>query len=94
MAALFIPLGAMLAACGESTIRPEGAERVVVDVVNKETGFRPKDVRCPSDQEAKAGVTFACHFTGPEGPYTADMRVTKVEGERVEFAVRSRRSRP
>jgi hypothetical protein len=79
-----------LAACGKQTIKPEGAEKVVVDVVSKQTRFRPTDVRCPSGVEAKVGATFDCRFTGPEGPYTAHMRVTKVEGERVEFYMRTR----
>ena len=93
-AVLLVSLGALLAACGKSTIKPEGAEQVVVNVVSGQTGFRPTDVRCPSGVEAKVGVTFDCTFTGPEGPYTADMRVTKVDGERVLFSVRSRRARP
>ena len=93
VAALLILFGAMIAACGENTIKPDGAERVVVNVVSEKTGFRPTDVRCPSGVDARVGVTFECHFTGPEGPYTADMKVTEVEGERVLFSVRSRRSR-
>lgn len=91
--ALLAAVAVGLAACGKTTIRPEGAERVVVNVVSSQTGFRPNDVRCPSGVEAKVGVTFQCRFTGPEGPYTAYMRVTEVEGERVEFAVRTRPSR-
>jgi hypothetical protein len=83
---------AVLVACGKSTVRPHGAERAVTDVVFRQTGFRPTDVRCPSDVEAKVGETFECHFSGPEGPYTAHMRITKVEGERVEFQVRTRPS--
>ena len=86
-------LAALLAACGQATVKPHGAEQVVVNVVSGKTGFRPTDVRCPSDVEAKVGVTFDCHFTGPEGPYTANMRITKVQGQRVVFSVRSRPSR-
>ena len=91
-AAPLILLAALLPACGKSTLKPDGAERVVVNVVSGQTGFRPTDVRCPSGVEARVGATFDCHFTGPEGPYTAHMRVTKVQGERVEFYVRSRPS--
>jgi hypothetical protein len=80
----------VLAGCGEKTVIPESAERSVVDVVSRETGFRPKDVRCPSDVEAKAGGSFACQFTGPEGvPYLAQVEITGVEGERVEFYVKT-----
>jgi hypothetical protein len=84
-------LAALLAGCGEKTVIPEGAERSVVDVVSRETGFKPKDVRCPADVEAKAGGTFECQFTGPEGvPYVAHMKIVDVKGERVEFYVNTR----
>ena len=39
-------------------------------------------MRCPSGVPAKVGETFQCHFTGPEGPYTAYIRILKVEGEK------------
>jgi hypothetical protein len=78
-------------ACGESTIKPDGAQKSVVDVVFKKTGFRPSDVKCPDGVEAKAGKTFTCHFTGPEGTsYIADMRVLNVDGERVNFVASTR----
>ena len=84
-------LPALLVGCGESTVRPEGAERSVVDVVSGETGFRPKDVRCPSGVEAEVGETFECRFTGPEGvPYVARMEILEVEGERILFDVTTR----
>lgn len=83
-------LALLLVACGESTVEPEGAERSVVDVVSRETGFRPKDVRCPSDVEAEVGGTFECEFTGPEGPYVAHMEILEVDGERVVFQVTTR----
>jgi hypothetical protein len=77
---------------GKRTIRPHDAEQVVVDVVFGQTRFRPTDVRCPSGVEARVGVTFDCHFTGPEGPYTAHMRITMVQGARVLVSVLSRPS--
>ncbi|HEX2283678.1 MAG TPA: DUF4333 domain-containing protein [Mycobacterium sp.] len=83
---------ALLAGCS-STIKPEGAAKSVVDLVSEQTGFEPKDVKCPDDVEAKEGTTFECKFTGPEGEeYTADMRVTKVEGEDVEFYIQTKPS--
>ncbi|BBY01089.1 DUF4333 domain-containing protein [Mycobacterium seoulense] len=77
----------------KTTVKPEGAAQSVVDVVSRQTGFRPNDVSCPSGVEAKVGQEFDCHFTGPEGKgYTAHMRITKVEGEQVVFDVKSRPS--
>lgn len=95
VAGMLVSLSALqLTGCGgKSTIKPEGAAKSVVDVVSRQTGFRPTDVSCPSGVEAKVGGEFDCHFTGPEGkPYTAHMRITKVEGEDVVFDVRSRPS--
>ena len=80
-----------LVACGEgATVKPAGAERAVVDVVSRKTGFHPRDVRCPSGVEAEVGGAFDCRFTGPEGPYVAHMRILRVEGERVVYRVRTR----
>ncbi len=78
--------------CG-SKINPDGAAKSVVDVVSKQTKFKPKDVSCPSGVDAEVGTEFDCRFTGPEGKeYTAHLKVTKVEGDHVEFYVRSRPS--
>jgi len=84
----------LLTACSaKATVTPNGAAQSVVDVVSSQTGFHPTDVSCPPGVEAKAGQEFDCHFTGPQGkPYTAHMRITKVDGERVDFDVRSRPS--
>jgi hypothetical protein len=85
-------LALVIAGCG-STIRPEGAAQSVVDLVKKQTDFEPKDVKCPDGVEAKEGTTFECTFTGPEGTeYTAHMRVTKVEGDDVQFYIETKPS--
>jgi hypothetical protein len=73
------------------TVMPEGAAQTIVDVVSESTGFRPTDVTCPSGVEAKVGQQFECQFTGPEGPYTAYMRIRKVDGQYVEYYVTTRR---
>jgi Domain of unknown function (DUF4333) len=79
---------ALLAAGCSSTIKPEGAAQSVIDLVNKQTRFKPTDVKCPDGIEAKVGATFKCTFTGPEGnEYTADMRITKVDGDDVQFYI-------
>ena len=84
-------LGVVLAGCGTSTIKASGAEKSVVDVVSRQTGFHPADVKCPSGVAAKVGGTFDCHFTGPGGTsYTASMRIVSIKGSRVEFFVSTR----
>ena len=85
--ATMVALAVLIAGCG-STIKPEGAAQSVVDLVKKQTGFEPKDVKCPEGVEAKVGTKFECKFTGPEAKeYTADMRITKVDGDDVEFYI-------
>jgi hypothetical protein len=80
----------LITGCG-STIRPESAAKSVVDLVKKQTGFAPTDVKCPDGVEAKVDTKFECTFTGPKGAaYTADLRITKVEGEDVEFYIETR----
>jgi hypothetical protein len=85
---IVVSLALLLAGCGGATIKPEGAAKSVADLVSKQTRFKPKDVVCPDDVEAKEGNTFECTFTGPEGvEYTADVRITKVAGEDVQFYI-------
>ena len=90
--ATMVALAVLIAGCG-STIKPDGAAQSVADLVKKQTGFEPKDVKCPEGVEAKVGGTFECKFTGPEGTeYTADMRITKVDGDDVEFYIETKPS--
>lgn len=85
-------LALVVTGCG-STIKPEGAAQSVVDLVKEQTDFEPKDVKCPDGVEAKEGTKFECTFTGPEGTeYTAHMRVTKVEGDDVQFYIETKPS--
>ena len=81
-----VTLAVLMAGCG-STIRPEGAAKSVADFVKEQTGFVPQDVKCPDGVAAEEGTKFECTFTGPDGAeYTADLRVTKVEGD-VQFYI-------
>jgi hypothetical protein len=92
-AAVLVGVAALqLAGCAKPTIKPDGAAKTVTDFVSQQTGFKPTDVSCPSGEEAKVGVEFDCHFTGPEGPYTAHLKVTKVDGSDVEFDIKTYRS--
>ena len=88
-----LAVATLLAGCGRtSVIEASGAQRAVAQLVSSRTGFRPTDVRCPSGVPAKAGGTFECHFTGPDGPYTAFMRIADVHGTRVDFDITTRRT--
>lgn len=88
-------LALLFVGCGDttSTVVPEEAAKTVVRVVDEQTDFRPTDVECPSGVEAEVGGTFDCHFTGPEGPYVAHMKILDVEGERVDFRIVTRPER-
>ncbi len=79
-------LAMVVAGCG-STIKPEGAAKSVADLVSKQTGFKPSDVKCPSGVDAKVGTEFDCTFTGPDGHYNAHLKVTKVDGDNVQFYI-------
>ena len=86
---LVASLAVLLAGCG-STINPDKAADTVTDFVSKKTKFKPNDVKCPSGVDAEVGKEFECHFTGPEGEkYTAQMKVTKVEGNDVQFYIKT-----
>jgi hypothetical protein len=81
---------ALLAGCGENTIKVEETEQTVTRFVAKQTAYRKTDVRCPSGESAKVGVKFQCHFTGPDGRYTAYLRVLSVDGEKVVYRIVTR----
>lgn len=78
----------LLSACGGATALDSAATaNYVDDFVFQKTGFRPVDVRCPAGVRAASGGQFTCHFTGPEGPYTAYLRILKAEGHKAAFKV-------
>ena len=68
-------LAMVLAGCG-STITPDGAAQSVVDIVSKQTGFKPNDVKCPSGVDAEVGradrVRVQRRGWGLLGPRRAD----------------------
>lgn len=83
-----LPAAALVGGCGKLEVIPSGAERVVSDVVLSKTGAHITNVSCPSGISAKVGVTFDCHFNGPDGTkYTARMRIAKVKGTSVGYFV-------
>jgi hypothetical protein len=74
------------------TLIPEAAAATIVNFLDERFGFRPTDVKCPSGVESRVGQAFECQFTGPEGPYTAYMQITKVDGQSAEFNIVTRRN--
>jgi hypothetical protein len=83
----------LLSACGgHNAIDPTATASYVGDVVFQQTGFRPADIQCPRGIPATAGGRFNCHFTGPEGAYTAYLRIVKVNGRRVAYRLETQPS--
>lgn len=85
--AVAIGLTGLLSVACSSTITADGAEKSVAEVVSRETDFTPDDVKCPDGIKAEEGVTFDCHFTGPDGDYVAHVTVDKIAGDNVLFNV-------
>jgi Domain of unknown function (DUF4333) len=75
-------------------IMPDATANYVADFVakNSPAKVRPTDVSCPSGVEAKVGGEFDCHFTGPDGNYTAHLKILSVVGTRVDYDVTTHRS--
>ncbi len=88
LAATVAVLG-VLAGCGNQ-IDAEGTADFLTEQVSSQTGFTPTDVECPSGLDAEVGTTFECTYTGPEGPYTASMKVLEVDGEEVLYEYETR----
>ena len=83
----------VLSACGgHRLIDPAATATYIGDVVFHQTGFRPVDVRCPAGIPSTAGGRFTCHFTGPEGPYTAYLLIVKVHGHQAAFRLKTQPS--
>jgi hypothetical protein len=83
----------LLSACGGSaSIDPGTTAKYVKTFVFQHTGFRAADVTCPSGIPATTGGRFNCHFTGPEGPYTAYLRILNVKGRRVLYRIKTQPS--
>jgi hypothetical protein len=82
-----------VSACGvHHAIDPAATAKYIGDVVFHQTGFRPVDVRCPSGIAPSTGGRFTCHFTGPEGPYTAYLLIVKVQGHQAAFRLKTQPS--
>ena len=68
------------------------AEREIRDFVFAHTRFRARDVTCPSGVLAHVGTQYQCHFTGPDGTYTAYVTITSVNGQSARNQIVTRRT--
>jgi Domain of unknown function (DUF4333)/Protein of unknown function (DUF2510) len=86
-ACVVLPIGGLIAwlLFNFKVIDEKVAAQTLTSAVSENSGFTPTGVSCPSGVEAKVDNTFDCHFTGPAGPYTAHMKVSKVDGDNVYF---------
>jgi hypothetical protein len=87
LAAIACPVLLLSACGGTAALDASATANYVDDFVFQKTGFRPVDVSCPNGVHPTAGDEFTCHFTGPEGPYTAYLRIVKAQGHRAAFDV-------
>jgi hypothetical protein len=78
----------------QGKVLPVAAERLVAQDVARKTGFTPTDVSCPSGVTAKIGVSYDCHFTGPDGKYVARLTILSVQGTYVNQNIVVRRIAP
>lgn len=89
-ATLFIGVAVLgLSACGK-VIDAESAQQSVTDFVSENTDFTPDDVKCPEGTDAKVGVAFECTFTGPDGDYVANLKITEVDGSNVLYDIETK----
>jgi hypothetical protein len=83
MAVVAVAVACGIAGCAsEQKIKSEDIPPFLVEKVSEQTRFTPTDITCPDDIDAKVGITFDCHFTGPQGrPYVAHLKIVKVDGD-------------
>jgi hypothetical protein len=83
----------LLSACGGSgVLDPVATGRFIDNFVFQQTGKHPADTQCPSGVPATVGGRLNCYFIGPEGPYTAYLRILNVHGRRVAFQLKTQPS--
>jgi hypothetical protein len=75
-----------------NTIHAASAERIVAGFVAKHTGFHPRDVTCPPSTIPLVGHTLVCHFTGPDGRYTATMLITSANLGTIGYRITTKRT--
>ncbi len=86
--ALTVPLLALSAACGTSSVSSSDLEQQVDTQLTKVVGQQPDDVSCPNDLKAEVGAKSRCTLTADGTKYGVTVTATKVEGSRVEFSIK------
>jgi Domain of unknown function (DUF4333) len=92
LAAASIAVGSLAGCSSTKYVDANTIQSQITKTVDDQTGFKPTDVKCPTDVEAKVGEKFRCHFSGSDGAYTAYVKVTEVHGDKLIFDFKSQLS--
>lgn len=74
------------------TVSSSSAEQALAAFVVKHTGVHPRDVTCPSGFVPLLGHMLTCHFTAPDGKYTASMVVASAHKGAIGYQIQTRRT--
>jgi curli biogenesis system outer membrane secretion channel CsgG len=75
LAALAVPVVALLAACGTKTVSGAEIEQKASRAIEQQTGVKNVSVKCPPKVEAKAGTKAKCKLSAP-GQQSLDLLIT------------------
>ena len=93
LAAATIGVGSIAGCSSTKYVDATTIQSQITKTVEDQTGFKPTDVKRPTDVEAKVGEKFRCHFSGSDdGAYTAYVKVTEVHGDKLIFDFKSQLS--
>lgn len=92
---MVIPLAVLLAGCSVEVdadvgkrVSEQELERTVKDKLEKQVGQPVDRIDCPGDLAAEVGKTTRCTLTAANTRYGLSVRVTTVEGERVNYFIK------
>lgn len=79
----------LTAGCGGAKEVKSGAlEKQVSTQLTKSVGQKPDSVDCPKGLKAEKGATTRCSLTAGSSTYGVTVRTTKVDGDKVAFAIK------
>lgn len=71
-------LGLLVGCSSTPTVSSADAANQISDVLEKETGQRPDEVRCSEDLEAEIGAATRCELSDGEATYGVTISITDV----------------